>query len=80
MKTFKEQNFKEKEELDKQKMESFKTEMALRFHYLRSTKSIAGVYNKKIISKDLQEENPTIDGQPVDSFLKSTFKVCFFGL
>lgn len=75
MNKYKEENLKHIQEKEQEKQNKLKTKLALKYHYLRSTASIAGVYNRRILAGDLEEPNPTIDGQKVDDFLKSTFKV-----
>lgn len=78
MKEYQKQNLEHKRVEEEKRKNALKENLALKFHYLRSTKSIKGVYNRKILAGDLHSENPTIDGMPVDTFLKSTFKVTLF--
>ena len=75
MKEYQKENLRDKQEREIQENQKLKESLGLKFHFLRSTKSIPGVYKKKILSETLQGANPTIDGDSVDGFLKSTFKV-----
>ena len=75
MNKYKEENLKDIQEKRVQETNMLKEKLALKYHYLRSTVSIAGVYKKRILTGDLKDQNPTIDGNNVDDFLKSTFKV-----
>ena len=75
MKEYQKENLEQKRIEEEKKKNTLKENLALKFHYLRSTQSIKGVYNRKILAGDLHSQNPTIDGIAVDHFLKSTFKV-----
>ena len=77
MKQYQQDNLRDLQDRERERTLELKERLALRFHYLRSTQSIPGVYNKKVLSGALSELNPTIDGKNVDDFLKSTFKVEF---
>ena len=76
MKNYQQENLKEIKQKEIQTMNQLKEKLAIKYHYLRSTQSIPGVYKKKLLSGDFKSTNPTIDGNDVDDFLKSTFKVC----
>ena len=75
MKKYQQENLEDIQRKEESSRVKLKEALALKFHHLRSTVSIGGVYNKKVLSGELQGKNPTIDGRKVDDFLKSTFKV-----